>query len=119
MTTFTFGATTLNIDHNPLAPRNYEEEQNNAEGYDSTGKAYAYDLQGPVYRTESLIFPALEWNDVERLFLFLINTARGSLNTFTWTDRLNVTRSANYKSFEYIQLSYKYFKVTLTLEVLT
>lgn len=116
MTQFTYSATTITMEVDPLHPRTWEESQEYASGYNSDGTAYAYDCGAPIFRTETLTFNAISWSNLQLLAGFIENTIGGSSTLFSWIDR-GVTRSARYKALTYQQVSPAFWRAALTLEV--
>lgn len=115
-TQFTYGATTVGMEINPVHPRDWTESQESAAAYDSAGAAYSYDCGAPVARVETLTFPAVSWTNLAQLTDFIERTLLGALRQFTWGD-MGTTRTARYKSMSYQQVSPRYWQINLTLEV--
>ena len=115
-TSFTYNATTVTMDVNPLHSRSYEEDQEIVSGYNSDGTCYAYDIGAPVFRTETVTFPAITATNLQSLISFIETTTSGPYRTFTWND-MGTTRTARYKGMTWQQVGKIYHQVELTLEV--
>ena len=102
---------------NPVLSRDFEETQDVSNAYDSDGVCYAYDIGAPVFRNETLTFPAVSLTNLNNLLSFIESTVSGSFRTFTWND-MGTIRTARYKSMSWQQVSRAYYQIDLTLEVL-
>lgn len=116
-TSFTYSATTVMMEVNPVLSRDFEETQDVTNAYDSEGVCYAYDIGAPVFRNETLTFPAVSLTNLTNLLSFIETVVSGSFRTFTWND-MGTTRTARYKSMSWQQVSKTYHQIELALEVL-
>ena len=116
-TSFVYGATTVTMDHNPLHARGWEESQECAFDYDSAGAAHSNDNGAPVFRIETLIFPAERWSTLQSLLGFMETTVGGGGTLFTWNDRQGASWTARYKNLAWQQIGIDMNRINLTLEV--
>lgn len=117
-TVFSYGSASITMELNAHHPRAFDETKAYPVEYDTSGAAYAYDQGAPVVRTEQLEFPAISRGNIEALLYFIEHVALGGKNLFQWLDR-GVSRDCRYKALSYQQISPKYWKLTITLEVLS
>lgn len=116
-TSFTYGSNTVTMEVNPVLSRDFDESQEITSGYNSDGVCYAYDIGCPIFRNETVSFPAVSSANILSLMGFVESTIFGSYQTFTWND-MGTIRTARYKSMSWQQVSRAYYRIDLTLEVL-
>lgn len=117
-TTFSYGGTTITMEHNPRHERNYTEERACIVGYDSAGNAYAYDEGTPIFYSEALIFPKESLTELLSLLNFFEQVTAGAQHAFAWMDR-GVSRTARYKGLSYINVTKDDYQIQISVEVQT
>ncbi len=115
--TFTKGATSLVVPAPARLVRNAARLAQ-AKGRTAGGEVFAYDLGGTVHEAE-LEFRSLTSAEKEALAAFFKDTARGMLETWTYTDPAGAERSARFAeaALVFVQFARNVWDCSLRLEL--